>query len=97
MQDVFRKSQIIIAEVAGHIAGFAGSRGSYITWLFVHPVHRRLGVAKALVGDLLVRLPAPITLHVVASNLAARYLYERMGFAVDREFQGDFRAPMSSC
>ena len=46
MQDVSRKSQIIIAEVAGHIAGFAGSRGSHITWLFVHPVHRR-SAAKA--------------------------------------------------
>ena len=91
MQTLFRGSQVLVAECADRIAGFGGSRGSFITWLFVHPAFRRRGVATALVRDMLARLQQPVTLNVMVSNIPARALYERIGFNVEREFQGNFQ------
>jgi ribosomal protein S18 acetylase RimI-like enzyme len=91
MQALFRGSQILVAEDLNRIAGFGGNRGSFITWLFVHPKFRRRGVATALIRDMLVRLRRPITLNVMASNIPARALYEHIGFSVEREFQGNFQ------
>ena len=56
MTRLFRVSQIVVAEEAARVVGFAGHRGSFITWLFVHPQFRRRGIAKALVHDLIARL-----------------------------------------
>ena len=78
------------AEEDGTIAGFAGNRGSFITWLFVHPSFRRRGVGTALVRDLLRKLDQPVTLNVALTNGPAMSLYQRMGFKVEREFLGDF-------
>ena len=91
MQALFRGSQILVAEISHRIAGFSGSRDSLITWLFVHPAFRRKGVATALVREMLTRLHQPVTLNVMMSNTPARTLYERIGFKVEREFQGNFQ------
>ena len=91
MRALFRGSQILVAEHSDRIAGFGGNRGSLITWLFVHPGFRRRGVATALVRDMLARLQQPITLNVMVSNIPARALYERLGFSVEREFEGNFQ------
>ena len=76
------------------VVGFAGSLGSSISWLFVHPNHRRKGVARALVRELIARLDGPITLNVATINTAARNLYETIGFVVEREFLGEFKGYM---
>jgi ribosomal protein S18 acetylase RimI-like enzyme len=91
MQALFRGSRIIVAEVSHRVAGFSGSRDSFITWLFVHPDFRRKGVATALVCEMLARLDEPVSLNVMLGNTPARTLYERIGFKVEREFQGNFR------
>jgi ribosomal protein S18 acetylase RimI-like enzyme len=91
MQMLFRGSQILVAEDLDRIAGFGGHRGSFITWLFVHPEFRRRGVATALIREMLVWLQRPITLNVMAGNIPARALYERIGFSIEREFQGHFQ------
>jgi ribosomal protein S18 acetylase RimI-like enzyme len=91
MQALFHGSQILVAEASHRIAGFSGSRDSFITWLFVHPAFRRKGVATALVREMLARLQAPVTLNVMMSNTPARTLYERLGFSVEREFEGKFQ------
>ena len=36
------------------------------------------------------RLTPPITLNVARDNAAARALYQRIGFTVEREFRGHF-------
>ena len=49
----------------------------------VDPIHRRQGIAKAMLTDLLRRIDAPnarFTLEVRESNRAAINLYERFGF-----------------
>jgi ribosomal protein S18 acetylase RimI-like enzyme len=91
MRALFRDSQIIVMVEDDRVAGFAGSRDSYITWLFVHPSCRRRGVATALIGEMLGRLASPVTLNVAMTNAAALALYQRIGFTVEREFAGQFQ------
>jgi ribosomal protein S18 acetylase RimI-like enzyme len=91
MRKLFEGSVIVVAELSGKVAGFAGSRGSSITWLFVHPEHRRAGVASELLRNLLASLQRPVRLNVAAGNIPARTLYERFGFQVEREFMGSFQ------
>jgi ribosomal protein S18 acetylase RimI-like enzyme len=40
---------------------------------------------------MLARLRKPVTLNVMMSNTPARAFYERLGFSVEREFQGNFQ------
>jgi ribosomal protein S18 acetylase RimI-like enzyme len=87
---LFAESEIVVAEVAGVVVGFAGARDSLICWLFVHPEHRRKGLAKLLVGTVLAKLGGRATLNVAKRNLAARQLYENLGFVAEREFEGRF-------
>lgn len=90
MTALFHNSQVSVMDDAGQVVGFAGNRGTVITWLFVHPSHRRRGVATALVRELLAQLDGTITLNVATRNAAARNLYERLGFTLEREFIGRF-------
>lgn len=90
MLALFRNSEIFVMERGERIVGFSGSRGTFITWLFVHPAHRRMGVARALVREMLARLTGTITLHVATTNVAAYNLYKCLGFTVEREFIGQF-------
>ena len=90
MKQLFRESQIAVAEEDGTIVGFAGNRGTSITWLFVHPSFRRRGIATSLVKDMLRKLKQPVTLNVALTNGPAMSLYQRMGFKLEREFLGDF-------
>jgi putative acetyltransferase len=91
MRTLFCESQIVVMEQAGHVVGFAGNRDNFINWLFVHPAHRRNGVASALIRYLLGQLTGPVTLNVAKSNAPALALYEGIGFAVEREFSGNFQ------
>lgn len=91
MQRLFSESKVTVAESDTELVGFAGNRGSLITWLFVRPSYRRSGAATALLAELLARLERPVALNVVAGNTAARSLYERSGFQVVREFAGNFQ------
>lgn len=91
MQALFRGSDVFVAEDSARVVGFGGNRGSFITWLFVHPSFRRNGIATSLVRFMLGRLAEPVTLNVMSGNVSARALYERIGFKVEREFQGHFQ------
>jgi ribosomal protein S18 acetylase RimI-like enzyme len=91
MKALFRDSRIVVMEEAGRVVGFAGIRATFITWLFVHPNSRRRGVATALIRQLLSEVEGPVTLNVVKSNDAALSLYQSIGFAVEREYPGNFQ------
>jgi ribosomal protein S18 acetylase RimI-like enzyme len=90
MLALFRESAVVVAEQAGRVVGFGGVKGNYVAWLFVHPAHRRKGVARALLLTMIGRLHGPITLNVARGNEAARRLYESLGFEVAKEFDGKF-------
>jgi ribosomal protein S18 acetylase RimI-like enzyme len=90
MKALFQASKVQVAEQAGRVLGFVGTRGNFITWLFVHPAHRRQGVAVSLLHHVLERLHGVITLNVAKLNQPALRLYERLGFTTEREFVGNF-------
>jgi ribosomal protein S18 acetylase RimI-like enzyme len=89
MLELFHSSTILVAET-DRIVGFGGHKGSYISWLFVHPSHRRQGVARALLRAVVERLTGVITLNVAAENQAARQLYAGLGFTIARDVVGEF-------
>ncbi len=87
---LFRESTILVAEHGTRVVGFAGHKGNYISWLFVHPRCRRQGIARELLQEMMRRLEGPVTLNVGAGNHAARCLYAAAGFTVARQFTGKF-------
>ncbi len=93
---LFRRSRIVVAEEDGILLGFGGHRGNYISWMFVHPHHRRKGAARLILEHILASLKGTVKLNVFANNLAARTLYERYGFDVEREFVGNLNGYKTS-
>ena len=91
MRKLFGESTVTVAERNARLVGFAGNRGNFITWLFVHPLFRKAGVASALLHQLLPLLERPVVLNVASNNIPARNLYGRFGFQVEREFIGNFQ------
>jgi ribosomal protein S18 acetylase RimI-like enzyme len=87
---LFRDSLIVVAEEADQIIGFGGLKGNYISWLFVHPSHRRQGVARSLLREIMGRIEGTITLNVAAENHPARNLYGGLGFTIARKFIGQY-------
>jgi|APSaa5957512576_1039674.scaffolds.fasta_scaffold163624_1 ribosomal protein S18 acetylase RimI-like enzyme len=87
---LFHDSRIIVVEERELILGFGGYRLNYISWLFVHPDHRRKGVGQMLLNQVLSRLAGTIKLNVAKNNIAAKKLYEKHGFKIEREFVGNF-------
>ncbi len=77
-----------VARVGGRIAGYlCASRiidEGHILTFAVHPEFRRLGIASALIGDMLEYLKAEgcrfVFLEVRVSNSEARKIYAKFGF-----------------
>lgn len=86
---LFRESRIVVVEENEAILGFGGNTGNYISWLFVHPHHRRKGVARFILEHVLAGLDGIVKLNVFKNNHAARSLYTQFGFTVEREFVGN--------
>jgi ribosomal-protein-alanine N-acetyltransferase len=86
----------LAAEVGGDLAGFAighssGGRGHVVT-LDVATGHRRAGVGRALLKELVARLEAAgarsVRLEVDLRNAGAILFYERLGFRETRRLRG---------
>jgi ribosomal-protein-alanine N-acetyltransferase len=88
--DTFLRYDCTVAEVSGQVGGFLVSRQIFggntteppereILNLAVAPRYRRSGIATSLI-QLELRKKAIFVLEVRESNLAARSLYERLGF-----------------
>jgi ribosomal protein S18 acetylase RimI-like enzyme len=88
-QRLFGESRIVVVEEGGTLLGFGGNSGNYISWLFVHPLHRRRGVARMILNHILDHLKESATLNVFKNNRAARALYDQFGFEIEREFTGN--------
>ena len=86
---------IVVAESGGALAGYAvvtwgfdlefAGRDAFLTEIFVRPVHRRAGVARALLHTVMdtARAVGAAALHLMVypENAPAIALYERAGFA----------------
>ena len=82
--------QVIVAEAAGEVAGFAAVVGGELDGLFVEPDLWGLGIGKALVDAATheARLSG-MSLQVIAGP-SARLFYESCGFSVEGEAQTRF-------
>ncbi len=83
------------------VAGYVGSQTvlgeTDMMNIAVHPDYRRRGIAQALVGALIEKLKERgshcLTLEVRASNVPAKALYEKLGFAQVGRRKNYYRAP----
>lgn len=90
MLKLFESSDIYVYEDS-FIKGFAGIKGFYISWLFIHPQYRRLKIAHKLISHILDTVKGKISLNVAATNMAARNLYLKSGFQVIKEFDSEYQ------
>ncbi len=80
---------VFVAQEKQTILGFAGIEGSYIAWLYVHPLHHRKGVGTALLQHCLALAAENPWAIACANNTNALNLYFKEGFVVEKEFIGD--------
>jgi ribosomal-protein-alanine acetyltransferase len=83
--DEYLKYDLMVAVCEGQVAGFAATRRvaedeSEVLNLAVDPLFRRRGIGRRLLSQFTSRSPASIWLEVRESNLAARKLYQSLGF-----------------
>lgn len=98
MEHRFKSSITLVAEYDGKIAGYAflsGNRLSedvYLESLYVHPHHQGKGVGKQLIlaGLSMFNEPHTVTLTVYKGNSNITF-YEKQGFKVLKEKEGDFK------
>lgn len=80
---------------AGYLLAWLGDEEAHLGNLAVAPAHRRSGVARALVEDLLAAVRArgsrTLTLEVRAGNFAAQALYRAHGFRLAGLRRGYYR------
>ncbi len=82
--------QVIVAEIAGEIAGFAAVVGGELDGLFVEPDLWGGGIGRALVGAAVHEARRRGLSLMVIANPRARRFYESCGFSVEGEEQTRF-------
>ena len=81
---------VLVAELDGHIAGFAVLIGGELDGLFVEPDLWAQGIGSALVGEVVHEARRRGLSLWVTANLGAREFYEKCGFSPEGEAQTQF-------
>lgn len=76
------EATLLVAEIDGAVAGFAGYTDDEVTWLYVAPARFRQGIGRALVDAVLCAAGKPLALDVLTGNTAALALYQSAGFNI---------------
>lgn len=93
-------ARLFVADVWGNVAGYSNimmiSSEAHINNIAVHPDYRRMGIGAMLIKNMLQvawheHNITQITLEVRKSNIAARHLYRKFGFAVEGERRHYYR------
>jgi len=95
IERIFAEEQILVAELGGCLIGKINTNAVTFTrcqigGVYVHPDYRGLGIAGRMTFEFAVSLAAQgrgISLFVNKTNIAARRVYQRIGF----EIMGDYR------
>jgi predicted GNAT family acetyltransferase len=95
IERIFAEEQMLVAELGGCLIGkintnAVGFTRCQIGGVYVHPDYRGLGIAGRMAAEFVESLTARgrgISLFVKKSNIAARKVYQRIGF----EIAGDYR------
>ncbi|MBI5594237.1 MAG: GNAT family N-acetyltransferase [Deltaproteobacteria bacterium] len=85
----FSDSELWVYEENGYVHGFIGLKKDVVSWLFVHPDHRRKGIARSLLNELINIHQGSLRLNIAKSNQPAMTLYESFGFEAFEEFEGN--------
>lgn len=88
MLTYFEESEIWVHEEMGQVLGFIGRKETVVSWLFVHPDHRRRGIGRNLLQYLMNLHQGPLQLNLTRTNQAAMALYHSLGFEIHKEFMG---------
>jgi ribosomal protein S18 acetylase RimI-like enzyme len=76
----FYDYELLVAEVAGEVQGFAAFSENELSWLYVEPSCYRKRIGSALVQAALRATGAPLTVEVLDGNEAAIAVYKKAGF-----------------
>jgi predicted GNAT family acetyltransferase len=95
IERIFSKEHILVAEFNGTLIGKINTNAVtfsryQVGGVYVHPDYRGLGIARRMAGEFIASLTAQgkgISLFVKKTNVAARRVYQRIGF----EILGDYR------
>ena len=82
------EATLLVAEIDGAVAGFAGYTDDEVTWLYVDPARFRQGIGRALVEAVLRAAGKPLALDVLTGNTAALALYLSAGFTIVETISG---------
>lgn len=82
------EATLLVAEIDGEVAGFAGFTDDEITWLYVDPARYRRGIGRALLDAVLRASGRPLSLDVLVGNTAALALYQSAGFKIVETISG---------
>jgi len=93
--------QVTVAELGDRMVAFAvvratGSGEAELLNLATDPEFRRLGIARRLLDGIVQQVDGVIFLEVRESNLAARKLYEKMGFTIVSRRPAYYRDPVEA-
>jgi len=94
-EHIFSKEQMLVAELDGRLIGKINTNAVTFTryqvgGVYVHPHYRSRGIARRMAGEFIASLVIQgrgVSLFVKKSNLAARRVYQSVGF----EILGDYR------
>lgn len=78
----FHKAQKIIACIDTIPIGFAGSKGNFISHLYVLPEYRNRGIGTSLLSEMLKTYEVDRFLFTTSGNMPAIRLYRRFGFRI---------------
>ena len=85
----FTKSEVYVYD-DGDVCAYCALNGSHIEAIYVHPKHRRKGIARTLLCFLLSKINGEASLNVAKNNYPAKNLYAQYGFEVDHEFSTSY-------
>jgi len=77
---VLPNNEVLVAERAGVLAGFAAIGAATLEHLYVHPNHQGAGVGTELLDEAKRRRPEGLELWAFQRNERARSFYEARGF-----------------
>lgn len=84
VKNALPKAEIYVYTRQGKVIGFIGLNGSYIEGFFVHAIHQRQGIGRALL-DAAKAVKPTLTLKVYKRNTNAVAFYLKNGFKITNE------------
>lgn len=83
------EAEMWLSGVDGEITGFIVFTPDEVEHLYVRPEHHGRGIGKALLAKALAEAPEDVRLWVFQANTEARRFYERNGFTLEFETDGE--------